>query len=115
MTNHSSSDSKIPDDWDAHETNEGDTFYVQRSSGLTQWEKPSSSQGSSLSSSSSVSQMEVELPVSAAGHHARNSTQLPPGWYKQDDGQGRRYYSNNETLASQWTAPEGSTGGSAST
>ena len=44
-------------------------------------------------------------------HHARNSTQMPEGWDKHRDDQGNRYYSNNETQVSQWTAPEGSTGG----
>merc|ERR1711935_929428 len=53
-------------------------------------------------------------PLDKGGHknHGRNSTQMPKGWDKHRDDQGNRYYSNNETEASQWTAPEGSTGGS---
>ena len=39
-----------------------------------------------------------------------NTMQMPKGW--DNDNQGNRYYSNNEMQASQWTAPEGSTGGS---
>ena len=65
-TNHISSGSEIPDDWDAHETEQGDTFYVQRGSGLTQWDKPSASLSSSASSS--------------PHHHTRDSTKLPPDW-----------------------------------
>ena len=38
--NPNNSDLELPDNWDAHETEQGDTFYVQRGSGLTQWEKP---------------------------------------------------------------------------
>ena len=92
-TNHDDSSSKIPDDWDAHETEHGDTFYVQRGTGLTQWDKPSSS--------------------SSPHHHTRDSTRLPPNWNKYNDKEGRRYYSNNSTQESAWVAPEGSTGGSA--
>ena len=98
--NHNSSESKIPDDWDAHETDEGDTFYVQRSSGLTQWEKPSSLSSSSTSSS--------------PHHHTRTSTQLPADWDKHKSDQGQRYYVNNRTSESSWTAPEGASGGSVS-
>ena len=101
-THHSSSGSKLPDDWDAHETEHGKTYYVQRGSGLTQWEKPSSS--SSWSSSAS----------STPQHHTRTSTQLPPDWAKHDDDQGQRYYVNNRTSESSWTAPEGASGGSVS-
>ena len=39
-----------------------------------------------------ASQMEVELPLRSS--RSKFTTQLPPGWDKQDDGQGRRYYSN---------------------
>jgi hypothetical protein len=97
-TNHNSSSSEIPDDWDAHETEQGDTFYVQRGSGLTQWNKPS------LSSSSSTS--------SSPHHHTRDSTKLPPDWDKYNDDEGQRYYSNGKTQETSWVAPEGSTGGS---
>ena len=98
--NHNSSESKIPDDWDAHETDEGDTFYVQRRSGLTQWEKPSSLSSSNTSSS--------------PHHHTRTSTQLPADWDKHKSDQGQRYYVNNRTSESSWTAPEGASGGSVS-
>ena len=93
-TNHSNSGSKIPDDWDAHETEQGDTFYVQQGTGLAQWENPISSSSSS------------------PHHHTRDSTKLPPNWDKYNDEEGRRYYSNNSTQESVWVAPEGSTGGS---
>ena len=61
-----------------------------------------------------VDQVNVKNPLDKGGHknHGRNSTQMPKGWDKHRDDQGNRYYSNNETQASQWTAPEGSTGGS---
>ena len=95
-TNHSRSGLEIPDDWDAHETEEGVAFYVQRGTGLTQWGKPTSSSSSS------------------PHHHTRDSTKLPPNWDKYDDEEGQRYYSNNSTQESAWVAPEGSTGGSAS-
>ena len=29
------------DDWEEHKTEEGKTFYLQHSTGLSQWEKPS--------------------------------------------------------------------------
>jgi len=92
-TNHNNSDSKLPDNWDAHETEQGETFYVQRGSGVRQWEKPV------LSSSSSPQ------------HHTRDSTRLPPDWNKYSDEEGQRYYSNDKTQESSWDAPEGSTGG----
>ena len=94
-TSHADSGSKIPD-WDAHETEEGETFYVQRGSGLTQWEQPSS------------------FSSSSPQHHTRDSTKLPPDWDKHNDEEGRRYYSNNSTQESAWVPPEGSIGGSAS-
>ena len=61
-----------------------------------------------------VDQVDVKNPLDKEKHknHGRNSTQMPEGWDKHNDNQGKRYYSNNETQASQWTAPEGSTGGS---
>jgi hypothetical protein len=88
-TNHNTSDSNVPDDWDVHETEQGETFYVQRGSGLTQWDKPSSPH-----------------------HHTRGSTKLPADWDKYNDEEGQRYYVNNSTQESVWVAPEGSTGGS---
>jgi hypothetical protein len=48
-------------------------------------------------------------------HHTRDSTKLPPDWNKYNNEEGRRYYSNKNTQESSWVAPEGSTGGSAST
>ena len=97
-TNHSNSGSEIPDDWDAHETEQGVAFYVQRGSGLTQWNKPNSSSSSSTSS--------------RPQHHTRDSTKLPPDWNKYNDEEGQRYYSNDQTQESSWVPPEGSTGGS---
>jgi hypothetical protein len=85
--NPNNSELELPDDWDAHETEQGDTFYVRRGTGLAQWENPISSSSSS------------------PHHHARN-------WDKYDDEEGQRYYSNNSTQESAWVAPEGSTGGS---
>jgi hypothetical protein len=98
-TNHSSSGSEIPDDWDAHETEEGVAFYVQRGSGLTQWDKPTSSSSSTSSSPQ---------------HHTRDSTKLPPNWDKYKSEEGQRFYVNNDTSESSWVPPEGSIGGSAS-
>jgi hypothetical protein len=92
--NPNNSELELPDDWDAHETEQGDTFYVQRGTGLAQWENPISSSSSS------------------PHHHTRDSTKLPPNWDKYDDEEGQRYYSNNSTQESAWVAPEGSTGGS---
>ena len=91
--NLNNSELELPDDWDAHETEQGDTFYVQRGTGLAQWENPISSSSSS------------------PHHHTRDSTKLPPNWDKYDDEEGQRYYSNNSTQESAWVAPEGSTGG----
>ena len=97
-TNHADSgSSKFPDKWDAHETEEGETFYVQRGSGVTQWEKPSS------------------FSSSSPHHHTRDSTKLPPDWDKYNDEEGQRFYVNNSTSESSWSAPEGATGGSTHT
>ena len=34
------------DDWAEHKTDEGNTYYSQRSTGLTQWEKPPTTESS---------------------------------------------------------------------
>ena len=39
--------------------------------------------------------------------------QLPENWNKHWTEEGERYFTNTETGASQWTPPEGATGGSA--
>ena len=54
---------------------------------------------------------EVSSTGKNRGHHARNSTQLPPDWEKHNDEEGTRYYSNQDGV-SQWAAPAGATGGS---
>ena len=91
------------DDWEEHKTEEGKTFYLQRSTGLSQWERPSGG-----------NDLEARSPSAADSpqHHARMSTKLPSNWNKHVDPQGKRYYSNTETRETSWTAPDGATGGS---
>ena len=96
-TNHS----KILDDYIVHKTEEGDLYYQNRSSGLTQWDEPGSSEP------------DASVPSTTPQHHKRNSTQVPLGWDKQMTDAGQRYYSNDTTQESEWNPPEGSTGGRA--
>jgi len=87
------SDSPLPNGWSAHEAEDGQLFYEQLSSGLKQWERPST---------------DTSIPPQ---HHTRDSTKLPPNWDKHNDEEGQRYYFNNRTQESSWVAPDGSTGG----
>jgi hypothetical protein len=91
-TNHDDDDGSagknntLPGGWSEHKTDDGNTYYVNHTSGKTQWNKPS--------------------------HHKRNSTTMPKGWMKADTEEGERYYMNGEGH-SQWKPPIGSSGGSA--
>ena len=102
-----------PMDWDKNQDEHGTWFYTNKETQESQWEAPAGVMGGSASET--FTEVDVYNPMDKGKrHHARNSTQLPPDWDKHNDDQGRRYYSNKNTQAAQWTAPEGATGGSAS-
>ena len=101
---------ELPPGWNKHHSEEHDVnYYTSTSSGATQWERP---EGSTLKRVQNKLDGSWETG-SSPHHHTRDSTRLPPNWDKYNDGEGRRYYSNNNTQESSWAAPEGSTGGSA--
>ena len=78
----------------------------------------------SLGSDSSSGEMKIQrdendlaqnpLYGPSPSQSADNSTQLPIGWEKHIDEHGKTYYTNKETQESQWEAPAGAMGGSAS-
>uniref|UniRef100_A0A7S0LQI7 Uncharacterized protein n=1 Tax=Coccolithus braarudii TaxID=221442 RepID=A0A7S0LQI7_9EUKA len=77
--------SSVPPGWtEGRDPSSGLPYYVNLSTGVTQWERPT---GGSTA---------VPMPPS-----------LPPGWHAvQDPASGRAYYANPATGQTQWTPPQ---------
>jgi hypothetical protein len=88
--------------WEKQFTEEGDKYYSNDQTGETDWDAPQGSTGGSTGVAAAV---EGGLLDSS---HARSDTKLPSGWGKDMSGEDKYYY-NEETGETSWTAPEGST------
>ena len=124
---HTRTSTQLPLNWTKHDDDKGRwyyVYYVNDKTSESSWSAPSGATGgsaggggmSSYSNPMKTTTVDKTATTAAAGrrhqHHTRTSTQLPPDWNKHKDGEGRRYYSNDQTQESSWVAPEGSTGGS---
>ena len=109
---HARNSTQLPPDWDKHKDDQGRKYYGNATTQESQWTAPEGSTGGSTGGAETASVNPMNDGKQKKQDHARNETQLPPDWDKHKDDQGRKYYGNATTQESQWTAPEGSTGGS---
>lgn len=82
--------------WSAHEDGNGNTYYVNDSTGESAWELPDST-------AAIATQGAVAL-VSSSGEVG-----LSPSWSVHDDGNGNTYYVNDSTGESAWELPKTTT------
>ena len=120
---HTRTSTQLPPNWNKYNTDDGHRYYTNNQTQESQWLAPEGATGGTTDGSTGSSTGETVAghannPMNdekQQQHHARNLTQLPPDWNKHTDAQGRRYYSKKTTThTTQWTAPEGATGGSTS-
>jgi hypothetical protein len=81
----SAASDELPAGWEARTDDDGDVYYYNTETEVTQWERPAASSA-----------------TSEAG-----ADELPAGWEARTDDDGDVYYYNTETDATQWERPIG--------
>jgi hypothetical protein len=103
---------KLPPGWSSFtDPSTGHLCYCNDLSGETTWEAPVGAV-ELTTFENPMKQNAKKKKARGDGQHRRNSTKVPRGWDKLEDGNGERYY-EHESGETSWNPPEGSTGGRA--
>ena len=97
--NHTRTNTTIPNGWGKDVDASGHAYYYNASTNSTSWEAPEGSTGGSSG------KIAVSTVAAASTTHERSATVMPPGWGKDHDAEGNKYYYNGDAI--QWEKPPG--------
>ena len=105
----------LPPGWDEYtDPSTGHKFYINKATGVSQWERPVDPNAPTPANAGGNGMYpQLNEPQSQQARNVPGDPGLPPGFKEERDPQGRVYYVNLATGASQWERPGGAPAGPA--